>query len=89
MVERDPTHGIELKETHTQQVPQQRRRIHCGESELREINPCVSIVVCLTDLSFSTLFIIPHRSTLVYCFCVCRDLQYIYIHLQEHYIKLY
>ena len=45
VVERDPTQGIELKETHTQRVPQRRRRIHGGESELRETNPCVSFVV--------------------------------------------
>ena len=56
MVERDPTHGIELKETHTQRVPQQRRRIHLGESELWEINLCVSIVVCLTTLCSNNLF---------------------------------
>ena len=40
--------GIELQETHAQRVPQRRRRIHGGESELRETNPCVSFVVCLT-----------------------------------------
>ena len=48
MVEKDPTQGIELQETQAQRVPQWRRRIHIGESELRETNPCVSIVVCLT-----------------------------------------
>src|SRR6185312_9230297 len=89
VVERDPTQGIELKETHTQRVPQRRRRIHGGESELRKTNSCVSFVVCLTTLSSSICFIIPHRSTLVCCFCVCRDLQYIHNNLQEHYIKLY
>ena len=57
MVERDPTQGIELKESHTQRVPQRRRRIHGGESELRETNPCVSFVVCLTTLSSSICFI--------------------------------
>ena len=43
MVEKDPTQGIELQETQAQRVPQWRRRIHFGESELREINPCVSL----------------------------------------------
>ena len=43
MVERDPTQEIELKETRAQRVPQRRRRIHGGESELRETNPCVSL----------------------------------------------
>jgi len=75
VVERDPTQGIELKETHTQRVHQRKRD---GESELRETNPCVSIVVCLTTLSSSISFIILHQSTLVCCFCVCRNLQYIY-----------
>ena len=42
------TQGIELKETHAQRVPQRRRMIHFGESELCEINPGVSFVVCLT-----------------------------------------
>ena len=59
VVERDPTHGIELKETHTQRVPQRKRRIHGGESELQETNPCVSIVVCLTS----------HFSSFTLCFC--------------------
>ena len=77
------------KETHAQRVPQRRRRIHLGEFELRETNSCVSFVVCLTTLSSSIIFVIPHRSTLVCCFCVCRDLQHIYNHLQEHYTKLY
>ena len=53
VVEKDPTQGIELQETQAQRVPQQRRRIHVGESELRETNPCVSFVVCLTTLSSS------------------------------------
>ena len=56
MVERDPTQGIKLKETHTQRVPQRRRRIHGGESELRETNPYASFVVCLTTLSSSICF---------------------------------
>ena len=43
MVEKDPTQGIELQETQAQRVPQRRRRIHFGESELQEINPCVSL----------------------------------------------
>ena len=41
MVEKDPTQGIELQETQAQRVPQRRRRIHFGESKLREINHCV------------------------------------------------
>jgi len=32
-----------LQETQAQRVPQRRRRIHVGESELRETNPCVSL----------------------------------------------
>jgi len=48
VVEKDPTQGIELQETQAQRVPQRRRRIHFGESELRETNPSVSFVVCLT-----------------------------------------
>ena len=48
MVEKDSTQGIELQETQAQRVPQRRRRIHVGESELRETNPCFSFVVCLT-----------------------------------------
>ena len=63
--------------------------VHLGESELRETNSCVSFVVCLTTLSSSIVFVIPHRSTLVCCFCGCRDLQHIYNHLQEHYTRLY
>ena len=43
MVEKDPTQGNELQETQAQRVPQWRRRIHVGESELRETNPCVSL----------------------------------------------
>ena len=43
MVEKDPTQGIELQETQAQRAPQQRCRIHFGESELRETNPCVSL----------------------------------------------
>ena len=43
MVEKDPTQGIELQETQAQRIPQQRCRIHVGESELRETNPCVSL----------------------------------------------
>ena len=43
MVEKDPTQGIELQETQAQRVPQRRRRIHFGESELRKTNPCVSL----------------------------------------------
>ena len=43
MVEKDPTQGIELQETQAQRVPQWRRRIHFGEYELRESNPCVSL----------------------------------------------
>ena len=43
MVEIDPTLGIELKQTYAQRVPQWRRRIHVGESELQKTNPCVSL----------------------------------------------
>ena len=43
MVEKDPTQGIELQETQAQRVPQRRRRIHFGESKLRETNTCVSL----------------------------------------------
>ena len=43
VVEKDPTQGIELQETQAQRVPQQRHRIHFGESELRETNSCVSL----------------------------------------------
>ena len=43
MVEKDPNQGIELQETQAQRVPQRRHRIHFGESELWEINPCVSL----------------------------------------------
>ena len=43
MVEKDATQGIELQETQAQRVPQRRRRIHFGESELWETNPCVSL----------------------------------------------
>ena len=39
----DPTQGIELQETQAQRVPQRRRRIHFGESELRKTNPYVSL----------------------------------------------
>ena len=43
MVEKDPTQGIELQETQARRVPQWRRRIYFGESELRETNLCVSL----------------------------------------------
>jgi len=43
VVEKDPTQGIELQETQAQRVPQRRRRIHFGEFELRETNPCLSL----------------------------------------------
>ena len=77
MVERDPTHGIELKETHAQRVPQQRRRIHFGESELRETNPCVSVLVCLTTChsSFTLCF---HEIYLVVLF-LCVQVLEIYL----------
>ena len=65
MVEKDPTQGIELKETHAQRVPQWRHRIHFGESELRETNPCVSTLVCLTTY-FST-FTLCFRLDLLSC----------------------
>ena len=65
MVERDPTQGIELKETQTKRVPQHRRRIHGGESEFRETNPCVSFVVCLTT-HFSS-FTLSFRFDLLGC----------------------
>ena len=58
VVERYSTQGIELKETHTQRVPQRRHMIHGGESEFRETNPCVSFVVCLTT----------HFSSFTLCF---------------------
>ena len=58
MVEKDQTQGIELQETQAQRVPQRRRRIHFGESELCEINPGVSFVVCLTT----------HFSSFTLCF---------------------
>jgi len=47
-LKRPNSRDLELKETHVQRVPQRRCRIHFGESELRETNPCVSILVCLT-----------------------------------------
>ena len=53
MIEKDPTQGIELQETQAQRVHQQRRRIHFGESELRETNPCVSFVVCSLLISLA------------------------------------
>ena len=58
VVERDPTQGIELKETHAQRVSQRRCRIHFSESELRETNPRVFFVVCLITLhsSFTLCF---------------------------------
>ena len=43
MVEKNPTQWIELQETQAQWVPQRRRRIHFGESELWGTNPCVSL----------------------------------------------
>ena len=59
-MEKTQLKGIVLKETHVQRVPQRRRRIHFGEFELRETNPCVSIVVCLTT----------HFSSFTLCFRV-------------------
>ena len=58
MVGKDPTQGIELKEIHDQRVPQQRCRIHFGESELRETNPCVSMWFAspLISLAFTLCF---------------------------------
>ena len=58
MVEKDPTQGIEFQETQAQRVSQRRCRIYVGESELRETNPCVSIVVYLTT----------HFSSFTLCF---------------------
>ena len=74
MVEKDPTQGIELQETHAQRVPQWRRRIHVGESELRETNPCVSILVCLTTChsSFTLCF---HEIYLVVLFMCVQGLE--------------
>ena len=59
VVEKDPIQEIELQETQAQRVPQRRCRIHVGESELWETNPCVSFVVCLTT----------HFSSFTLCFC--------------------
>ena len=73
VVEKDPSQGIELQETQAQRVPQRRRRIHVGESELRETNPCVSFVVCLITHFSSYYIVLPLRSTWWCCFCVCRD----------------
>ena len=58
MVEKDPTQGIELQETQAQRIPQRRRRIHVGESELRETNPCVSLwfASLLISLAFTLCF---------------------------------
>ena len=65
MVERDPTHGIELKETHAQRVSQWRCRIHFSESELRETNPRVFFVVCLT--TYALAFYLYFRIDLLWC----------------------
>ena len=58
MVEKDPTQGIELQETQAQRVPQRRRRIHFGESELQKTNPCVSFwfASLLISLAFTLCF---------------------------------
>ena len=58
MVEKDPTQGIELQETQAPRVPQRRRRIHFGESELWETNPCVSLwfASLLISLAFNLCF---------------------------------
>ena len=58
MVEKDPTQGIELQETQAQRVPQWRRRIDFGESELRKTNPCVSLwfASLLISLAFNLCF---------------------------------
>ena len=54
MVEKDPSQGIELQETQAQRVPQRRRRIQVGESELREINSCVSLWFASLLISLAT-----------------------------------
>ena len=65
MVEKDPTQGIELKETHAQRVSQRRCRIHFSESELRETNPRVFFVVCLT--TYALAFYLYFRIDLLWC----------------------
>ena len=65
----ETTHEIELKETHTQQVPQRRRRIHVDESELRETNPCVSLwfASILTSLALRCAFASIYLVVLFLC----------------------
>ena len=63
-------------------------------------NSCASFCGLPHYLCSSFIFVLPLRSTLMYCFngcrstlmccfCGCRDLKYTWYHLQEHYSKLY
>ena len=70
MVEKNPTQEIKLQETQAQRVLQRRRRIHVGESELRETNPCASL--WFASLLFSLAITLCFRFDLLGCIlCVC------------------
>ena len=70
MVEKDPTQGIELQETQAQRVSQRRRRIHFGESELRETNPCVSLWFASLLISLALLCAFASIYLVVLFLCV-------------------
>ena len=70
VVEKDPTQGIELQETQAQRVPQRRRRIHFGESELWETNPCVSLWFASLLISLALLCVSASIYLVVLFLCV-------------------
>ena len=74
MVEKDPTQGIELQEIQAQQVPQQRRMIHFGESKLRETNHCVSLWFASLSISL-TLFCASASIYLIVLFLCVQGLE--------------
>jgi len=77
VVEKDPTQGIKLQETQAQRVPQRRRRIHFGESELQEINPCVSLWFASLLISLALLF--PSASIYLVVLFLCAQGLEIYL----------
>ena len=95
MVEKDPTQWIELQETQAQRVPQRRRRIHFGESELRETNTCVSLwfASLLISLSITLCFRFDLLGCVVFACAGTRDIfditcrdttpSYIYVRAKE------
>ena len=65
-----------MQETQAQLVSQRRRRIHFGESELRETNPCVSLWFgsLLISLAFTLCFRFDLLGCVVFACAGTRDI---------------